>query len=99
MTLQKIDISGYWNVVILYNVDLGKRDSGFTHTDFQKKRSIVGISFSSSREQMFNTLVHELKHVQSHICSYYNIAEDSEPAAYLIGYLAQKTYKYIRKYL
>jgi len=34
-----------------------------------------------------NTIVHEAKHVQSHICEYYNVPEDSEEAAYLIGYI------------
>jgi hypothetical protein len=36
-----------------------------------------------------STLVHELKHVQSHICEYYNVSESGEEAAYLIGYLTK----------
>ena len=93
MIRQDIDINGYWKVIVAYNVWLGKRDTGFTHTDFDKKKSIVGISLSTSEEQFFNTLVHEIKHVQSHICMYYNVEEDSEAAAYLIGFLAQHMYR------
>ena len=93
MIRQDIDVNGYWKVIVAYNVWLGKRDTGFTHTDFNKKRSIVGISLSTSEEQFFNTLVHEIKHVQSHICMYYNVKENSEDAAYLIGYLAQQMYR------
>ena len=92
MIRQDIDVNGYWKVIVAYNVWLGKRDTGFTHTDFDKKRSIVGISLTTSKEQFFNTLVHEIKHVQSHICMYYNVEEDSEAAAYLIGYIVQKMY-------
>lgn len=93
MIRQDIDVNGYWKVIVAYNVWLGKRDTGFTHTDFNKKRSIVGISLTTSKEQFFNTLVHEIKHVQSHICMYYNVKENSEAAAYLTGYLAQHMYR------
>lgn len=96
MIRQDIDINGYWKVIILYNIYLGKKDSGFTHTDYNKKRSIVGISNTTDESQFFNTLVHELKHVQSHICKYYDVDEDSEDAAYLIGYLMQNIYPYIK---
>ena len=39
-----------------------------------------------------NTIVHEAKHVQSHICMYYGVDEDTEDAAYLIGYIIMKMY-------
>ena len=96
---QNININGYWRIIILYNVWLGNRDTGFTHTNFDKKRSIVGISLTTSKAQFFNTLSHEIKHVQSHICRYYNVKEDSEAAAYLIGYIAQKIYKFLSHYI
>ena len=50
----------------------------------------------SSQEQLMNTIVHEAKHVQSHICRYYNVEEDSEEAAYLIGYIVQKMHRVFR---
>ena len=64
-------------------------NSGFTYTNMKEKTSVVGISVADSKEQWFNTLVHELKHIQSHICDYYDIPEHGEEAAYLIGYLMQ----------
>lgn len=90
MIRQDIDIAGHWKVIAVYNVFLGQKDTGFTYTDFTKKQSIVGISYSTSEEEFFNTVVHEIKHVQSHICKYYNVKEDSEDAAYLSGYIAQR---------
>lgn len=94
---QDINIDNYWRITILYNVWLGERDTGFTYSNFKKKRSIVGISLATSEEQFFNTLIHEIKHVQSHICRYYNVKEDSESAAYLIGYIAQKIYSTFKR--
>lgn len=68
-------------------------NTGFTFTNPEYRTSIIGISDSTSREQWFNTLAHELKHVQSHICKYYGVSESGEDAAYLIGYLMQKIIK------
>lgn len=97
MIRQDIDINDYWTIIILYNVYLGDEDTGFTHTDFNKRRSIVGISISTSKKQFINTIVHEAKHIQSHICKYYNVKEDSEDAAYLIGYIIEKMYSVFRE--
>lgn len=89
---QDIDVNGYWKIIVVYNVYLGEPNTGFTQTDFSKRQSIVGISNVTNKSQLINTIVHEAKHVQSHICRYYSIDEDSEQAAYLIGYVVQKMY-------
>lgn len=73
-------------------------NSGITNSKFGNRTSIVGISDVTSIAQWFDTLTHELKHVQSHICEYYGISERSEEAAYLIGYLMRCiVYKLKRK--
>jgi hypothetical protein len=96
MIIQDIDINGYWKVIVVYNVELGQKDGGFTYTDFKKKQSIVGIGKSTSNAQFLNTITHEAKHVQSHICKFYSIEEDNENAAYLIGYIIQRMYEVFR---
>ena len=93
MIRQDIDINGYWKVIVVYDAYLGQKNTGFTYTDFNKRKSIVGISDTTSQEQFFNTLTHEVKHLQSHICNYYNVDEDSEEAAYLTGYIVQQMHK------
>ena len=92
MIRQDIDIMGYWTIIIVYDVYLGEENSGFTHTNFNKRLSIVGIGKADSKKQFLNTIVHEAKHIQSHICMYYDVTEDSEDAAYLIGYIVMKMY-------
>lgn len=90
---QKIDINGYWTVFVCYNVDLRELNSGFTATDYNKRISVVSIGLTTNKEELVNTIVHEAKHVQSNICTYYNVPEDGEDAAYLIGYITMKMYK------
>lgn len=93
MIRQDIDINGYWKIIVVYNVYLGQKNTGFTYTNFDKRKSVVGISETTSQEQFLNTVVHEAKHVQSHICRYYKVEEDSEAAAYLIGYIIQQMHR------
>lgn len=99
MIRQDIDVEGYWKIIVIYNAYLGIKDVGFTYTDYNKKTSIVGIANTSSQEQFLNTLVHEAKHVQSHICHYYHVSESGEQAAYLIGYIIQRMHRVFRNFI
>lgn len=71
-------------------------NTGMTFTNTQQKTSFVCISDTTSAEQLVNTVVHEAKHVQSHVCDYYGIEEHGETAAYMIGYIVQRMYKLLR---
>ena len=72
-------------------------NTGLTYSNTSYRTSIVCIGDANSKDQFVNTIVHEAKHVQSHICQYYDINEDSEQAAYLIGYIVQRMYKALKK--
>ena len=76
---------------------LRKKNTGFTFSNEDYKMSIVCIGEATNIGQFINTIIHETKHVQSHICSYYNIPETSETAAYLIGHLVHRMYKMLEK--
>lgn len=78
---------------------LRKKNTGFTFSNTEYKMSIVCISEATNIGQFVNTTIHEAKHVQSHICQYYNIQEDSEEAAYLIGHLVHRMYQMLEKIL
>ncbi len=78
---------------------LRKKNSGFTFSNSDYKMSIVCIGQASNIGQFVDTAIHEAKHVQSHICSYYNIPEDTEEAAYLIGHLVHRMYKMLETIL
>ena len=96
---QDINLNGYWHIIVVYNVFLGQQDAGFTHTDFEKRLTIIGIGRASTKEEFINTIAHEAKHAQSHICKYYNVDEEEEQAAYLMGYLIMKMYSTFKEYL
>lgn len=72
---------------------VSKFNSGFCYTDYYTRATLICLSVMTSKYEFFNTVVHELKHYQTHVCEYYNIAENSEEAAYLIGDTAEKLYK------
>lgn len=99
MIRQDIDINGYWKIIVIYNAYLGKKNTGFTHSNLKNRVSIVGISKATSLEQLLNTIAHEAKHVQSHVCKYYKVKEDSESAAYLMGYIVGKMYNKFKELL
>ena len=78
---------------------LSKYNTGITYTNMKRRISIVFISKATSNDQFINTIIHEAKHVQTHVCDYYNINEDGETAAYLIGYIVQQMYKIFKQEL
>lgn len=78
---------------------LRKKNSGFTFSNTEYKMSIVCIGKATNVGQFVNTTIHEAKHVQSHVCWYYDIDEDSETAAYLIGHLVHRMYQMLENIL
>lgn len=71
---------------------LRDEDTGFTFTNNSSRRTLMVVSRSSSAEEMYDTIQHELKHAVDHICDYFDVPHDSERAAYLQGYTAKKMY-------
>lgn len=78
---------------------LRRKNTGFTFSNDEYKMSIVCIGQATNIGEFVNTTIHEAKHVQSHICSYYDIEEYTETAAYLIGHLVHQMYKMLEKIL
>ena len=66
-----------------------RKNTGFTFSNPDLRMSLVCIGYATSDEQWLDTLIHELDHVQATVCRYYDVALDSEDAAYLIGYMAR----------
>lgn len=77
------------------DIVLNQYNTGMTFSNTVEKISMVCIGQAMSKEQFVNTVVHEAKHVQSHICGYYKVDEDGEQAAYLIGHLVQRMYRFV----
>lgn len=70
-----------------------KLNTGLTFTNTDLRMSLICVSDATTADEFVNTAVHEANHVQSHVCEYYGIYDDEEPASYLIGYIVQHMYK------
>lgn len=70
-------------------------NSGFTYTNSDIRMSLVVISDASGKSQWWDTLVHEIDHVQSAICDYYDVPLGSEAAAWTQGYIMRKVIELI----
>ena len=51
-------------------MELSKPNSGYTLTDFGRHFTLMFVSRATSAEQMFDSVVHELKHLTEHIGAY-----------------------------
>lgn len=60
---------------------------GFTFSNPELRMSVMVISNASSKEQWWDTLAHEIDHLQDAICRYYDVPLGTEEAAYLQGYI------------
>lgn len=68
-------------------------NTGLTYSNSDLRMSLVCIADATSADQFVNTAIHEANHIQSHVCEYFGIEEDSETASYMIGYIVQRMYK------
>ena len=68
---------------------LAEPNTGMAVTQSTLKMSVVFLGCTTSRGQWYDTIMHEIDHVQSAICDYYGVMQGSEEAAYLQGYLAR----------
>ena len=72
-------------------------NSGFTHTN--NRFSIMGIGWSDSAKEFFNTLVHEINHLQDDICTYYRLPVKGEIASLVAGDIAMNMYNSFKYYI
>lgn len=63
---------------------------GYTFTNLKTKTSIMVMGKATSPEQMFDSIVHEMKHLAEHIGEYYDVDSRSELSAYLQGEVGRK---------
>ena len=71
---------------------LSKENTGYTYTDFDAHTSLLFVSRATSAEQMFDSILHEVKHLTEHISEYYGLNPKEELSAYLQGELGRKLF-------
>lgn len=60
-------------------------NNGVTYTSGYLKHSVTVIGRSTSWEEFFDTLLHEVGHIRDDVAVWYDIANYGEPPAYLQG--------------
>lgn len=81
------------------NLRGGQKNTGLTYTSPWHRVTILVVSESTSAEEFFNSLVHEISHAKTHICEYLGIDLLSEEASYFSGGLARDLFPHVRHLL
>ena len=81
------------------NLSSGRVDTGLTYSNLLKRETVMVVGFASSGEELFNSLLHEMRHVEEHIAKASHIEPYGEPVAYLTGELGRQMYTCIGHYL
>lgn len=73
-------------------MELSRYNSGYTWTVFDSHTTMIFLSRTTSQEQMFDSIVHELKHAVEHISEYYGVDPGGEESAYLQGEIGRQMF-------
>lgn len=74
------------------NIILGT-NKGFTYSNPDLRMSLMCIGKASSIDQWFDSVTHEVDHLQNTILDYYDVELGTEDAAWLQGYLVRQIVK------
>ena len=78
------------------NLTSGELNTGLCYSNYKKRKSVVVISKATTTDELFNSLMHEFKHLSSHIAKACNLDDNGEEIAYITGELAHDMWKYIK---
>lgn len=95
--LKQMDAPDYILRNAYKNVNEGQPNTGFIYSDYDKQRSIIVVSKTTSNRELIDTIVHEANHLQSHIATVFNLDEKGEEVCYLIGDIVKRMYKVFNK--
>ena len=78
------------------DVILGK-NKGFTYSNPDLRMSLMCVGRASSIDQWFDSMTHEVDHLQWEIMQYYDVDPGTEEAAWLQGYIVRMIIKAIAR--
>ena len=62
----------------------------FTYSNLKYRVSIVGFNKHFDKYDYINSIIHEAEHVKQHMLKAYVVADEGEPSAYTVGYIAMR---------
>lgn len=72
---------------------LSEKDSGYAYTNFSLRTTVLVTSRTTSAEELFDSILHEIKHATENIGEYYDIDPKSEASAYLQGEIGRNMFR------
>lgn len=78
------------------NLSKGDLDTGLCYSNYRWRESVLVIAKTSSADEFFNSIHHELCHLQSHIANVYRLNPLGEEVAYLTGEIARDIFPYVK---
>lgn len=67
-------------------------NTGLCYSNYRHRESVLVVGKASSAAECFNSFVHELVHLQSHICDVLFLDPKGEEIAYYMGDLSREIY-------
>lgn len=67
-------------------------DMGLCYSNYRHRESVLVVGKASSAAEFFNSIVHEITHLQSHMCEVMHLDPKGEEIAYYMGDLSREIY-------
>lgn len=74
------------------NLSAGDLDTGLCYSNYNLRKSVMVVGKASSPAEFFNSLVHENRHLTSHIAKTFNLPSTGEDVAYIAGNISREIY-------
>lgn len=74
-------------------------DTGLTYSNPELRQSVMVIALTSTPQEFANSLQHEQRHLERHICQALGISPYSEDASYLAGEINASMFRYTKRFL
>lgn len=84
LNLRRIDCDGDFLKQAYRNLRENKLNSGLTYSNYKKRETVKVVALASSAKQFHQALMHEVRHLQSHIATADRISEKGEEVCYLL---------------
>ncbi len=97
--LWEIGIDGTYAQKAYENLSSGEVNTGLCYSNYNARKSVVVISRASDASELFNSTMHEFKHLSAHMAKGCGMDEMGEDIAYATGELAHDMWKYIQPYM
>lgn len=79
------------------NIASGKLNQGVTFSHFGRRQSVMVVGRGESAREEFNSLLHEMRHVNAHIGEADGMAPYGEEVCYLQGKLAEGVWEIVKE--